>query len=194
MFQTACPSRITAGDTPSWVYLNEEYPSSAWTLALYLSAAAETPHVIQATADPDGQSFDLALTAALSATLPPGIMHYKARVTSIDLSQVFTIAYGETRIFANATQAFDERSFNEINLIAVEAGIAARVAGTVMDEYTISGVTCKMPPLAKLIELRAFFQSEIRREKGRNVMRAIPVWLKPNRGGIVPFGFNRRPW
>ena len=61
-----------------------------------------------------------------------------------------------------------------------------------MDEYTLNGVICKRPPLMKLQELKAFFESEVKREHGKPNQRSIPIKLVPQRGGLVPFGMNRR--
>ena len=193
MYQRACPSRITAGDTLTRVYACDDYPSNAgWVLSLYLSAGAETPLVILATADVDAVSYDFALTAAVSKALTPGKMHFRARAVSADGTQIVTIAYGEFLVLADPTQAVDKRSQNEINLIAVRAGIAARLAGTLMDEYTISGVSVKMPALSRLLEIEARLLARINREKGKNVLKSIPVRLNKAGGGI-PFG-TRRTW
>lgn len=191
---SACPSRITCGDTPSWQYRHPQYsPADGWVLTIYFSTAAESPKTCVAAPDPDGFHFVFALPAATTLGLIPGTVHYTIRAVSADGSNIATIAYGGVLVKFDPATAVDRRTYNEQCLADVQTAIQSRLQGTVMDEYVLGGVTMKMPALAKLQELKAFFQSEVRREQGGAVQRSIPIRLRPNRGGPVPFGFNRRP-
>lgn len=152
---------------------------------------AETPQSIPAVTDADGVSYDFALTAAQSSALTVGKAHYTIRGINAALAQTATIAYGAVLVRPDPSKAVDRRSQNEINLAAVEAGIAARMSGTIMNEYVINGMTVKMPPLEKLLEIRATLQAEVKREKGKLAQRAIPIRLSPDRGGYVPFSPRR---
>lgn len=162
-------------------------------LTIYFSTAAEAPKTSVATVATEAVDYDFALPATVTGGLIPGLVHYTIRAVSADGANVATIAYGDTLVKPDPSTATDRRTYNEICLADVQTAIQSRLQGTVMDEYVLGGVTMKMPPLAKLQELKAFFQSEVKREAGRPGQRSIPIRLRPNRGGPVPFGFNRRP-
>ena len=198
MEYTPCPSRIICGDSPAWVYLHPDYPASdGWVATIYFSSAAETPLAVPGTTDVDGRSFDFALTAAQSQKLLPGRVRFTIRATlanglttSAGLigPQTLTLAYDNILVIPDPTVPVDRRSSMEIDLAAVEAGITARMTGTIMDEYVIGGMTVKMPQLEKLFELRSRLKAAIKRERGRPPARAIPIHLSPHKGGILPFG------
>ena len=168
---------------------------------MYISSAAETPQNYVPSVDADGKSFDFALPTSVTNALIPGRARYSIRATlaqgittaeGLVGPQTRTIAYGDFLVKEDPAKAVDRRSYNEICLADVSAAIKSRLSGTVMDEYTLNGVICKMPPLMKLQELKAFFESEVKREHGKPNQRSIPIKLVPQRGGLVPFGMNRR--
>ena len=163
-------------------------------MTLYLSSAAETPQSVQATAAADGIGYDFAIPVDVSEALAPGAARYAIKAVSADGTQVTTCAYGDVLIKPDAATAADRRSVNEINLAAVEAGITARMQGTIMNEYVLSGTSVKMPALPELLEIRATLKRLIAQEKGKACMRSIPVRLK-SAHGVVPFGMypSRRP-
>lgn len=195
-----CPARLAQGDTPFWSWFHPAYPAAdGWIATLYIASAAETPKTFQASPNPnDTRSFDFALPASFTSSLILGRNHFTIRLASTPGTPsaswgtaTKTVAYGDLWVKPDPSTAQDPRSWNELCLGQVLAAISARLTGTVMDEWTLGTTVCRMPPLEKLLEHKAFFEAEVKREKGNRNMRALPVRLKPNRGGFVPFGFNK---
>ena len=141
----------------------------------------------------DGLGYDFSLSSAFTDSLLPGILHYTIRAKSQDGTKVATIDIGETMVRPNPSIAVDSRSHNEKCLEDIRAAIQLRLQGTILNEYTIGGVTAKMPSLNELQRMEAYYKSAVKRDRGNPNQRAIPIRLAPARGGIVPFGFNRRP-
>jgi hypothetical protein len=190
---TQFPTRITAGDTVSWMFRAPDYSAAdGWVMTAYFAHAEETPLACQATPNADGTSFDFTLPASLTSAMLPGVMTYHLRAVSADGTQIQTAGYGKLRVKADPTVAGDKRTWAERCLADIRKAIRDRMEGTILDEFTMAGVTSKMPSLASLTKLEAEFQAKVSMEKGRPEMRSIPVRLTPNRGGFVPFGFGRR--
>lgn len=160
---TALPDTFPAGTTVKYTRSLSDYPAtSGWTLKLLLAGAGT--HAEDAVAN--GDAFDVTLTAAETAALPPGDYRWVERVEKG--GEVYDVATGVVTVTPNLATATPGslQSWEEKELAAVEAAIAAILAGGIA-AYQIAGRAVTKVDLPTLQKLRASLRTEIARQRGQ---------------------------
>lgn len=168
---------IAAGATLSLTVRLRDYASPLWGLAL----AIRGPEVIDltGTADTDG-GWTITADAGVTGTWLPGRYWYCFRVTSG--ADAFDVGAGEINITTNLaaiSAPYDGRTQNEIALDAINAVMANR-ATLDQEQYKINNRELRRMPVKDLLALRAFYATQVRRERARKsgqgrLGRAVPV-------------------
>lgn len=121
---TALPSAIRAGTTVKYQRSLADYPASAWTLKLTLAGKS----VLTVTAGEDGDTFEVTLTAAETATLAAGRYQWIERIENAGATEKYDVASGSLNVLLNLATAAagDARSKNEILLEALDAALLGK--------------------------------------------------------------------
>lgn len=162
------PDLLRAGDSLAWVARWRNYPASAgWVLSYVINSPTArfliAPEDI--TPDPDGNSFDISIPSAETATWTAGAYQWIASITLGTQRQ--TAGLGQMIVQPNlidATGPIDTRSAAEINLAATEAALASRAIGGI-ESYMIAGRETKYMPLSELMRLRSYYKGLVRQER-----------------------------
>ena len=145
---TQWPTYVTAGTTFKVDRSFREYNNVEWALSVYFVGAAarsfsESPNIL---ADPDGQTFHVALapvdTAALNPTGGAGLAYtFVERLTAASDGEVRDVGTGRIMVSPNVATALagDFVSPEEKLLIQLQATLAARIAGNAVESYSVSG-------------------------------------------------------
>lgn len=156
------PANATAGLTFAASVTLADYSTADWTL----TAALRGPAAIDLEADADGlTTFKFGATAAVTAEWAPGVYWYTVRVT--DGTDVIEVSKGQLEVLpdlAAVTDPFDGRSESEIALDAIKAVLAKR-ASIDQERYVINNRELWRTPIADLLKLRAFYASQVQRER-----------------------------
>jgi hypothetical protein len=167
------PTQLRAGDSWQWMRTFGDYPSGqGWSLQYVLNSNTSRFAFPSGsiTPDADGQGFDIAVTPAQTASVPPGTYDLYAILT---LTEDEVVTAQETRLLqsvlvtaniAGASAGIDTRSFVKKTLDALEAAIAGDQSPMVQ-EYEISGRRIAYMDRAKLKELRDQYAYEYQRER-----------------------------
>ncbi len=98
---TAIPSTIVAGTTVEYTRAYDDYPASAgWSLSLHLAGAS----VLTRIATPDGDSFDVTISAASTAGLAPGRYVWEERVSGV-AGRIIRVAGGTLQVTPDVAAA-----------------------------------------------------------------------------------------
>lgn len=161
MVATVEPSEFVAGDTVAWQRTFLDYPaSSGWTLAYTLINATGKQSI---TASASGVDHFVTLTAATTATWPPGVYRWQAVVTKA--AERYTVGTGEIVVRPNLVGAsrYDPRSFAQRMVDACEAALLGHADQSQLDLITAAvgdrSVTSKRE---LLIIWRDKFKAEVR--------------------------------
>lgn len=160
---TNIPAQFHAGDTVEWSDSSFNGKSAA---AYALTYALRGPVNLTFTGVAAGDGWDVTITAAQSATMPPGDYTWQAYLT--ESGKRYTVGSGKVSVLANiATQVvgYDGRTQIEKDLDAVKEAIRSRLAGDATVEYTIGNRSLKKEPLSALLSLRTQLESDVAREK-----------------------------
>lgn len=147
---TELPDAITAGTTTAYTRSYSDHPAGdGWTLKLIIAGAG----VLTVDAVADGDAFDVTLTAAATAPLPPGGYRWVERVTKG--AEVRDVASGTVNVEPDLAQAApgSVQSYEEKLLVKVEKAIDD-LTTTGMTSYQIGTRAATMLDLDKLIALR----------------------------------------
>ena len=172
-FVPAEPPILRAGDSWQWKREFAGFPSGqGWTLQYALNcpgvALFQFPAGV-ATADADGVSFDVALSAAQTAAVVPGTYDLYAVLSNTTLNppsqQTFELVSVEIKpaIFG-ALENIDTRSFAKKTVDALKAAIAGDTSATVQ-EYEIHGRKVQYMPRLQLEQLLAVYELRYRQEQ-----------------------------
>lgn len=161
------PTIITAGDTVRWSKDLASYPADAYALKYTLQPiAGGSP--ITVTATPAGTGFAITISAETSADFFPG--DYRWFSTATDLAtgtERYTIDGGSLTVNpdpATLTATSDLRSHARKVLTAIEAVLEGTATSDHLS-YTVDGRSLQRRTIAELLQLRSFYQQEIRREE-----------------------------
>lgn len=105
------PLEIRAGDSVSWTRDITDYPASSYTLTYRVRG----PSTLDITAGADGDTFEVAITAAQTAELPKGEYWITGRVDD-GAGDIKTVYHGRLTVLPNFAAAadvsagYDERS------------------------------------------------------------------------------------
>ena len=169
------PVELRAGDSWKWQRSFDGFPSSAWTLSYIFNLPPDglrpgARFVIPSsacTADTDGQSFDVAMTASATAAVAWGTYDIYAILANATTSEQRTVELESVLIHSNiagASAAIDTRSFVKKTLDALEAAIAGDTSPLVQ-EYEVHGRRVQYMKRMELLQLRAQFKTEYRQEQ-----------------------------
>lgn len=153
------PDSFEAGSTVIFTDSFSDYPVSTWTATLCLVKGADSP--ITVTATTSGQFFLFTLSAALTATIPPGYYEYVIYVTSS--GQRTTARTGQITVLQDMSVARAKTSA-ETMLEGINDAIT-KLASKVNSTVSFNGQTFTHNDLASLIRSRTYFQAEVIREQ-----------------------------
>lgn len=174
------PLQFRAGDTTQWRRVLSDYPAGTWTLTYYLVGGQDTKSII---ASADGTDHAVTIAATVSSKYEPGVYKWIARVSAAGV--VKTIDEGRFTILPDLTTLTpeDARDHAEIVLAAVKAVIEGR-ASRDQESYSINGRSLSRTPLADLLRLKTYYESEVakirrieRRKAGLSSNRRVVVRL-----------------
>lgn len=157
------PAEITAGLGFQASVSVADYPAPDWTVRLVMRG----PAAIDLTASPSGRDHVFAADAATTAAWLPGAYWYSLRATSG--AQVVELSKGQVTVLADLASIqgpFDGRSQNEIALEAITAVLAQKATRDQLRYVINNRELWRMRP-ADLLQLRAFFAVQVRRERQR---------------------------
>jgi hypothetical protein len=155
------PEAFAAGTTVKLTRLHSDFPASgSWTLAFFL-AGADT---LTVAGSPNGDAFDITLTAAATAVLPPGTYRWTERATKS--GETYDAATGVVSVTRNLATAADgdAQTWEEKQLAAVESAIAAMIAGK-LQRYQIAGRIGEYLNLDELKKLRGELVAAVQRQR-----------------------------
>jgi hypothetical protein len=141
------PTRLRAGDSWNWTRSFPNYPSTTYTLSYILNSPNNRFVFPSAgiTPDPDGQGFDIQMTAAQTADVVADTYDFVVVLTGItgtasDGQQVTWVlqSVGVDPNLATASAPVDTRSFVKQTLDVIEAAISGNTRPDVQ-EYMING-------------------------------------------------------
>lgn len=120
------PSKLTAGDTWTWLEALADYPAPAWTLSVHLKSASGN---ISVSATDESGDHRVTFTAANTANVPAGRYTWSAMVS--DGTQRFTVASGQVDVLPDPAAAgnLDLRTPTRRVVDALEAALEAHATG-----------------------------------------------------------------
>lgn len=177
------PAQVTAGetiwisasnttrDTDEDITLTDYTPAGGYTLA-YLFAAP-TPITVSASANGTDTGWTLEVTAAQTLAWRAGAMAFAGQVTHTATGRVWLVDEGVIVVRASPVVA----SSYAAALTAIEAAIAEYAANP-YGSFTIpGGMTVSFRSLDDLLNLRAFYKSEVARDSAKRQRRIIRAEL-----------------
>lgn len=169
---TTEPTKITAGDTVKWSKSVDDYPADSFALnyrIIPLSGGA--PIIVAATAD--GTDHAITISAATSATFSAGDYRWYSYATDIASGEErYSIDHGDLTIFPDPTANIvaDLRSHAAKVLSAIKA-VLEGTASSDQQNLTIGDKKIERYSIAELLQLRSFYQSEVKREESAEAIR-----------------------
>lgn len=162
MTATTEPSRITAGDTTTWLRSLADYPVSAgWVLAYtFINSVAK----YTATATPSGQDHLVSILASTTAAWVPGSYTWVAVVTRA--AERYTLGQGSVVVAPNlaAAATFDTRSSAKKALEAVNLALENYGAKAYMQGYEINGRKQQFHSPGDFLAFRSKLMADVSRE------------------------------
>ena len=162
MTATTEPSRVTAGDTITWLKSLTDYPASGgWVLSYTLINSAAK---ITATAAASGADHLVTISAATSAVYTPATYTWHAAVTRG--AERYTVGTGAIVIAPNlaAATTYDTRSSAKKALEAVNLALESYGAKAYQQSYEIAGRKMSFQNPGDFIAFRSRLMAEVARE------------------------------
>lgn len=179
------PTKIAAGDSPSWhddpLMLPDQTPATPLTHALSFSfrgpiAGAKVD--VNAVIDGGGWKTTLmaAQTSAWSQSMAVVIWFWQAYMTAIAGAARTLVSEGQVRVAPNlnaltGTAAFDGRSQTEQDLAAIQAAIRTRIGGGLVQDYSIGNRNLRREPMTALLELESRYKRLVAREHAQAAIK-----------------------
>lgn len=179
------PSRITAGDTVSWLKCLSDYPAtSAWVLSYTLINSATK---ITFTASASGADHLVSIAAATTAGWAAGSYTWVAVATKA--AERYTVGQGSITIAPNlaAATTFDTRSTAKKALEAVNLALESYGAKAYLQSYEIAGRKQQFNSPGDFLAFRSKLIAEVARED--NAAR-IAAGLAPRNQIAVRFNLR----
>jgi len=159
------PLTFRAGDTIKWTKTLTNYSSAEWDLIYNFRG----PDTFDVTATASGTAFLVALTAAESLEVGPGVYRYQGKVFNSDVTEQWTVAEGRVEIFpcmADVDSGYEARTPARVSLDAINAVIQNRATQSQL-EWTIqaAGRSVRHMGPEELAKWLQFFQAEVAREE-----------------------------
>lgn len=156
--------KLYAGDKWNWIEQLPEYPSTSYTLKLYLKY--QDNDTITITASSSGSDHVCSYAASSSAALTAGNYKYHFTVTEkADTDNVITIEQGSVYIFPNLATITDERTNLEKIKDSIDAVLESRASKEQEDIELPGGKKIKYLSLTELIKAKNQIESQIRSER-----------------------------
>lgn len=174
------PQEICAGDSVTWTRFVDGYPSGQnWGLSYFLQLSGSPIVRVDATADPDGQSFDVTIPAVATAVWPAGQYAWKAVLfgSGPNAGQRITVDQAELVVLPDPTQTYDSRSHFRKCYEAITAVLEGRMGDPIV-RYKIGDTEAQKIPHWDLLKLQAYYASRLRTEAGRPLVTIHPVVLR----------------
>lgn len=162
MTATTEPSRITAGDTATWLKSLPDYAANdGWVLAYTLINAT---HKISLTATASGADHLVNAAAATTAVWAAGTYTWQATVTKA--ADRYTVATGQITIAANwaAATTLDTRSSAKKALEAVNDLLESYGSKAYLQSYEIAGRKQSFNSPGDFLAFRSKLMAEVARE------------------------------
>jgi|HubBroStandDraft_2_1064218.scaffolds.fasta_scaffold36776_2 hypothetical protein len=191
------PTFLTAGTTFKLDRVYRQFNNTDWALSLFLVGSVVgtfvgTPAI---TPDPDGNTFHIVLTPAQTATLNPSggaslAYSYVERLTATD-GEVFDVNTGRIMISPNVgtAQAGDFLSPEEKLLTQLQATLAARIAGGVVESYSIAGRSITKVSTKELRDMIGSYKWIVYRQRHPGRVGVPGTFRFPPDPGTAPFPF-----
>lgn len=162
MTATTEPSRVTAGDTVTWLKSLADYPASAGWSLVYTLINAAAKQTITATAS--GDDHLVTVSAATTASWAAGSYTWSARVSKA--SEKFTVATGSILVAPDlaASATFDTRSSARKALEAVNTALETYGAKAYMHSFEIAGRKQAFQTPSEFMAFRSRLMAEVARE------------------------------
>ncbi|CAM8658517.1 hypothetical protein MCEMIEM13_01520 [Comamonadaceae bacterium] len=162
MTATTEPSRVTAGDTVTWLKSLADYPASAGWVLVYTLINAAAKQTITATAS--GDDHLVTVSAATSAGWAAGSYTWSARVSKA--SEKFTIGTGSILVAPDlaASATFDTRSSARKALEAVNTALEGYGAKAYLQSFEIAGRKQAFNSPSEFMAFRSRLMAEVARE------------------------------
>lgn|GEM_PF-3931623 len=150
---TALPDSFPAGISISYLKSLTGYSNATWTLHLYLAG----PNALEVTGVAEGSGWRITLDAAATEELGAGTYQWIERLEKTTPLTRFELASGTVQVKPAIAGAGDGdlQSWAERTLGEVETAIKVRLAGGVLDSYSVSGRAAQRVPLETLYKMRA---------------------------------------
>lgn len=178
---TAIPTRITQGDTPTWTETLEDYPVAAgWSLRYVLAG----PQSI--TVQPSQSSGTAYTFAPVTNTWQPGLYGWQRKVLNTD-GRKLTLDSGQISIETNlegAAAGAVVQTKTQQELALIDEAIRRRLAGLDVEELRIGTRTYVRPALEVLYDLRNRLQARAdaqARKPRKSLIRFGPRRIEPPR-------------
>lgn len=182
MTATTEPSRVTAGDTVTWLKSLENYPASAGWVLVYTLINATGKQTITATAIGDDHLVNV--SAATSAGWAAGSYSWSARVSKA--SEKFTVGTGSIIVAPDlaAATTLDTRSTARKTLDAVNAALESYGSKAYLHSFEIAGRKQAFHTPGDFLSFRSRLMAEVAREE--NAVR-LAAGLAPRNQLTVRF-------
>ena len=162
MTATLEPSRVTAGDTITWLRSLADYPASAgWVLSYTLINSAAK---ISITATASGDDHLVGVLAATSAAYAPATYTWHAAVTKA--AERYTVGTGQMVVAPNlaAAATYDTRTSARKALDAVNLAMETYGAKAYLHSYEIAGRKQQFQTPGDFLAFRSKLMAEVARE------------------------------
>jgi hypothetical protein len=160
-----CPETLTAGDTLEFDLSFPDYPAGTWTATVHLRCGSS---YFTKALTADGTDHIGTVLPAVTATYPPGI--YSLKVTVTDGTDRHVAHEAELVVKPDPAAVSIALTAYETELAAVDAAIAAVLAGQGVQSYTIQTQAgsrqIQRMTLAELRAHRAYLEGKIDAERG----------------------------
>jgi hypothetical protein len=158
---TSLPENITAGLTFEATLTIDAYPAPTWGF----TAIIRGPKSITLIAANSGTGHKFTASAATTAAWPTG--KYWCSVRATDGTSVVEVSNTEITILPDLVSAgdgYDGRTPSEIAFDSIKAVLEKRATQD-QQRYSINNRELWRTPIADLLKLRAFYATQVRREK-----------------------------
>ena len=185
MTATLEPSRVTAGDTITWLRSLADYPASAgWVLSYTLINSGSK---ISITATASGADHLVTVAAATSAAYTPATYTWHAAVTKA--AERYTVGTGQMVVAPNlaAATTYDTRSSARKTLEAVNLAMETYGPKAYLHMYEIAGRKQQFHTPGDFLAFRSKLMAEVARED--NATR-LAAGLAPK--NLLQVRFNNR--
>ncbi len=155
------PQYLQGGDTIRFTFTDADHPPSLWSAIFYLSKNGTA--ITNFSATESGDTYTVAITAAQSAALAPGLYEWFVRFTETSSSEIQSGATGTITVLPNLA-ASQTATTAQTMLTTLETCITSLAAGT-NQSVSFNGQSYTKKDVGSLYRLRTMLQAEVVRER-----------------------------